>query len=246
LNLGFHVEDDPGKVLTNRERLSLAMEAPLTYFTFAKQVHGNHVEVVTGDMRGRGTLNYSSALDETDAMITNVPFICLTILVADCVPIAFYDPRHGVIGAAHAGWKGTVGMIGAKVVRAMSERFGSDLSDIIVGIGPSIGPCCYQVGPEVIREFRDAFDGANDLIGSLSPDGKAYLNLWEANRAQLVGAGVPDANIEIASLCTCCNHELFFSHRHDPGSGRFGLGIMLRDEACASCTAVVCQWCCKP
>ena len=150
------------------------------------------------------------------------------VLAADCVPVLMYDPRVRVIAAVHAGWRGTVGRITAKTVERMREEFGCEPRDVIVGIGPSIGPCCFEVGEEVVEAARE---GLGDLTGLIEPGkqaGKYLLNLWEANRRQLRQVGVEDIRIEVAGICTVCHHDRFFSYRGDRGNtGRFGAGIML-------------------
>ena len=137
------------------------------------------------------------------------------VLAADCVPVLMYDSRMRVIAAVHAGWRGTVGRIAAQTVERMQDEFGCDPRDVIVGIGPSIGPCCFEVGEEVVEAAREGL-------------GNYQLNLWEANRRQLRQVGVEDARIEVAGICTVCHHDQFFSYRGDRGNtGRFGAGIML-------------------
>jgi YfiH family protein len=161
-------------------------------------------------------------------MVTNVADICLIVLVADCVPILLFDPRKKVIGVAHAGWKGTFKYIAKNTVRTMEKAFGSSSKDIIIGIGPSIGPCCYKVGPEIISQTKDVFHAANEYIINESGDGTGYFDLQKANLKQLLHAGIEGKNIETTSICTCHNPGLFFSYRHQKGyTGRFGAGISL-------------------
>jgi hypothetical protein len=220
LNLSFNVSDDPKHVAVNRQILSSALGFKLECITAAKQVHGNKVAVVTKAMRGKGAKDHVSALGGIDAMVTNVPDILLMIQVADCVPLLFYDPKKKVIAATHAGWRGTVLEIARNTVNSMVKRFKSDPAYIYVGIGPSIGPCCYEVGREIIRE------ASKDLIKTRN--GKNYFDLWEANKSQLIEAGVPVSNIEVSGVCTHCNSDTFFSSRAGGGvTGRFGAGIML-------------------
>lgn len=222
LNLGFGTKDQPSRVLKNRQILAEAVGVPLANFTLGKQVHGDNIAVVTSELRGRGSHDYENALDATDGLVTDVPGTCLMVLLADCVPLLFYDPVHKAIGAVHAGWKGTVRQIGRRAVDTMAEHYGSRPGDIVVGIGPSIGPCCYEVGPEVIAQAEESFGETVGLV-----DGNGHLNLWEANLRQLLEAGIPEANIEVAGICTRCNADRFFSERKQPGTGRFGVGIML-------------------
>ena len=150
------------------------------------------------------------------------------VLAADCVPVLMYDPRMRVIAAVHAGWRGTVGRIAAKTVERMREKFGCDPRDMLVGIGPSIGPCCFEVGEEVVEAALEGLGDLKGLVETGKHPGKYQLNLWEANCRQLRQVGVEDARIEVAGICTVCHHDQFFSYRGDRGNtGRFGAGIML-------------------
>ena len=228
LNLGFHVEDTPETVLNNRERLVSNLGIPLSDFTVAKQVHSGTVTVVTEGMRGYGAADLDTAVEATDAMATAVPNLCLTVLMADCVPVLFFDPRKRVVAAVHAGWRGTVKLAAQNTVNSLRENFSCDPSDILVGIGPSIGPCHYEVGPEVISEVEETFGSTDGCINGESAEGKGYFDLWEANKRQIIEAGIPAQNIEVAQICTYCNPHLFFSERHQKGrTGRFGAGIMV-------------------
>lgn len=231
LNLGFHVEDERITVLKNRILLASTLGKSLNNFTVAKQVHQANVTVITEDLIGKGAADYRSAIESTDAMITNVPDIYLMVFLADCVPILFFDPTKRVIGIVHSGWKGTLKLIAQKTVKALQKNFSSLPEDIIAAIGPSIGPCCYEVGSEVIEEVKNAFKTKNDYIVNESTDGNGYFNLWKANKTQLVKAGIPERNIEVAEICTCCNADIFFSARSQKGkTGRFGAGIIILDR----------------
>jgi YfiH family protein len=228
LNLALHVGDDPDKVLKNRKRLAQAIGIPLDQFTIAKQIHSGTVTVISEAMKGRGSTNQEDAVEATDAMVTDVPGICLIILVADCVPMLFFDPARNVIAAAHAGWRGTLQFIALHTARAMEKDFGCSPHDILVGMGPSIGPCCYEVGPEVIAQAKAVLSSRQEYIRHESKDGKGYLDLQEANRDQLVEAGIRRENIETANQCTSHNAHIFFSYRHQQGeTGRFGAGICM-------------------
>lgn len=231
LNLAFHVEDYPNIVIKNREVFASAIDIPLNNFTFANQVHGNNVQIVTEELKSSGTFEEQTALDATDALVTDTPDICLIVLVADCVPVLFFDPVKKVVGVAHAGWKGTIGRIVQNTVRVFMEKYGSSPEDIIIGIGPSIGPCCYEVGREVISQVEDTFYGKNSYIERKTADSKGYLNLWEINKTLLTEMGIPEKNIESAGICTHCNYNSFFSHRYEKSwTGRFGAGIMIKKD----------------
>lgn len=228
LNLGLHVGDDPDAVLKNRERLAEAVGIPLDQFTIARQIHSGNVKIISDELRGSGGTDQEHAIEGTDAMVTDRPGICLIVLVADCVPLLFFDPAKRAIGVAHAGWRGTLKSIASNTVSAMAEAFGSSPGDIMVGMGPSIGPCCYKVGPDVISQVRGAFQRGGDYIVNESKDGKGYLDLWKANLEVLLRAGIERKNIEIAGRCTCHEPDLFFSYRRRKGdTGRFAAGIVL-------------------
>ena len=228
LNLGFMDKDRDDRVLTNRILLAEAVGCGVDDFIFGEQKHTTHVEVVTRAQRGRGGREKATRLPSTDALITRETGVCLMVLAADCVPVLMYDPRMRVIAAVHAGWRGTVGRIAAKTEERMREEFGCDPRDMIVGIGPSIGPCCFEVGEEVVEAALEGLGDLKGLVETGKHPGKYQLNLWEANRRQLRQVGVEDARIEVAGICTVCHHDQFFSYRGDRGNtGRFGAGIML-------------------
>ena len=143
----------------------------------------------------------SGMLGDGDALLENTPGSVVAVKTADCVPILLVDSRHRAVAAVHAGWRGTVARIAAHALEAMSERFGTDPADVHAAIGPGIGKCCYEVGPEVAAQF--------------GTHGKAHIDLAEANRLQLGAAGVSTARIYVAGLCTMCHAEEFYSFRRD-------------------------------
>jgi YfiH family protein len=229
LNIGYGTEDFSLAVLENRHRMANSVQIPLDYFVMCNQVHGSHIEIVTKEQRGKGALHKNNALLATDGMITNEPEICLFVMGADCVPLLFSDPVKKVIGAAHAGWRGTVKKIAVETVLEMKKTFGCNLSDIQVGIGPSIGACCYNVGAEVIDEVLRAFGSTDNFVRFDTPESTPRFDLWYANKYQLMEVGIKEENIEISGLCTNCHSDEFFSSRASQGNtGRFGAGIMLR------------------
>ena len=232
LNLGMRSGDDPAVVGRNRARV--AALAGAAAFVLGKQVHGKRVAVVPEGYSG-------GAFDDTDALITNAVQTPLAVLTADCAAVFLFDPEHRAIGIAHAGWRGTVAGIAALTVARMGDEFGSDPADLVAGIGPSIGPCCYEVGTEVIDAFADAnVEMADEVL--VDPDlasagsfrasvneGRKHLDLWRANELMLVAAGLREDAIEISRLCTACRRDLFYSHRAEKGvTGRFAGVIALR------------------
>lgn len=222
LNLSYTAGDDPEKVTENRKRLAEELNITPAHLVFPGQSHSANVRII------RRVEEVKERITETDALITRVPQVCVSVLVADCVPLLLYDPDKHVVAAAHAGWRGTVQSIAVRVVEAMNKHFGSDPASILAGIGPSIGPDSYEVGEDVIRQVKQNIHLSGDKV-LLHPSGdKAYLDLWAANRMQLEAAGVTSRHIEEARIDTYDAHELFFSARRlgNP-CGRFAAGIMI-------------------
>jgi len=226
LNLGLHTGDQRNDVIANRKRFCQAVGISFAGTVTAEQVHGSHIAIVTAADAGKGMLNYEEAILKTDALITNVSRLPLMLCYADCVPVLFADPKRKVIAIAHAGWRGTVAAIAKKTVEKMKDEFGCQPADCLVGIGPSIGFCSYEVDETVISELQRAFSWWARVV---KPEGKKWkFDLWQANAQQLIDAGVVKENIVISNFCTVCNQELFFSHRAEPGAtGRMGAIIAL-------------------
>jgi YfiH family protein len=149
--------------------------------------------------RGEPTRQHQDA----DALIDNTPGIALGIKTADCGPVLLVDPVNRAIAAVHAGWRGTVQQIVPTTIRSMAAEFGTRPEDLRAAIGPCIGSCCYEVGPEVAREF------------GIHAPGRVHLDLRVINRHQLQAAGVPAANISISPDCTMCDPARYHSFRRD-------------------------------
>ncbi len=201
-------------VVIERNRKAFLEDAgyDLADLVVSRQTHGINVEIARREDRGRGLYPTFDGFPATDAMVTNEPSVALGTIVADCVPIILYDPRRQVLGLAHAGWRGTVGAIAAATVQSMTDAFASSPSDIFAGVGPSIGPCCYEVGHEVIDSWsRSDTPGYDRAV--LERESGYHFDLWEANRLVLRAAGVPDDQIESSKRCVRCEHERFFSYR---------------------------------
>ena len=219
------MSDQPANVDENRQRLARALEITPAQFLLPKQTHSDHIQVI------RKPDDKKLDLSNTDGLITNVPGIAVSVLTADCVPLLFYDRVRNVIGAVHSGWRGTVKGIAQNMIQTFKTEFNSRPSDILVGIGPSIGPDTYEVGREVIDSVKATFKDESYLILREEKRGKAYLNLWKANRILLEHMRVPPENIEKAYICTYTDHEYFFSARRlGVDCGRFGAGIMLKNN----------------
>ena len=225
LNLALHTGDEPDAVRENRLCFARAVGAPAQWLTTAEQVHGDMVFVVRQEHAGLGAAEYSQAIAGADALVTNVPDIPLLLFFADCVPVLIADPVKRAIAVSHAGWKGTVAAIAAKTIQAMVREYGTNPADCLAAIGPSIGPCCYEVSDNVIEKMQD-FSYWRDLI--TDHGASRHLDLWEANRRQLLAAGLAEENIVVSKVCTACNTELYFSYRAENGStGRIGALIAL-------------------
>ncbi|MBX5495566.1 MAG: peptidoglycan editing factor PgeF [Bryobacteraceae bacterium] len=146
---------------------------------------------------------------EGDALVSNLEGEAIAVRTADCVPLLMADPRTRTVAAVHAGWRGTVSRIAVCAVDRLAADYGVDPGDLVVAIGPAIGGCCYEVGPEVAEAFQPFFPERDDLTG------RVRVDLAEANRRQLVSAGVNPDRIHLSGLCTCCQSADFHSYRRD-------------------------------
>ena len=227
LNTSFHVGDQDARVQQNRVQACRALGIDPYLLVAGRQVHGDRIWLVEEKDLGRGALSHGDALPDIDALITGRPGVPLSSYYADCVPIFILDPVQRVIALAHAGWQGTALKIARKVIEKMSQHFATNPRCCLAGIGPSIGPCCYEVDEPVIGRFRDNFPGGG--LAEPAAPGKWRLNLWEANRLTLLEAGLQPDHICTARLCTSCRRDLFFSYRAEEGrTGRMASFMMLK------------------
>ncbi len=221
LNLSVKTGDQEAIVRENRRRFLHALEADDYSVSFGRLEHGCNVAVFDDGSMGSDV----PELFDGDAAVSSVPGLLLVMTFADCVPILLWDAERRVCGLAHAGWRGTALRVASATVRVMRDHFGCDPASVSALIGPSIGPCCYTVGAEVVSQFQDGYgEAASRLL-----DG-GRLDLWESNRLDLQSAGVTSSSIEVTGICTSCRKDLFFSHRAEQGlTGRFGAAIGVRD-----------------
>jgi len=219
LNVGGTVGDDLARVRENRHLLFNAMGRPVESIFDVWQVHSADV------VCARAPRPEAESYRQADIILTDRPEITLFMRFADCVPILVHDPYKGVIGVAHAGWRGTVHDVAAATIRSMHKEYGCVPADIVACIGPSIGPDHYEVGSDVILQVMQKFgDDSEQLLESYN--GKIHFDLWKANQLLLTRAGVNQ--IEVAEICTACNTNDWFSHRAEKGrTGRFGALISL-------------------
>jgi len=228
MNTGLHVGDHSPDVLQNRHHIANIMDRPLASFVFAEQTHGSAVAVITGIHRGRGATESATSIQGVDAMVTSCVDVTLAIMVADCVPILFYDPLRHVVAAAHSGWKGTLSHICSNVIREMTVSFGSRPADIRVWIGPSIRRCCYEVDDAVALQMQAAF-GGRVAMPRFGRPGKWWLSLQSAVKQDLRARGLQTDHIHDTGICTACRTDILFSHRRENGrTGRTLAAIQLQ------------------
>ncbi|HTQ96114.1 MAG TPA: peptidoglycan editing factor PgeF [Candidatus Acidoferrum sp.] len=232
LNLSFMDWDKKENVLENRKRLQAALSAKEFTLLAMKQIHSDVI---------RPFATVPAVPCKGDASITQEAGLLQGTQTADCVPILLVDPKKQAVAAIHAGWRGTLSRIAQKTVGRMRFEFGSKPSDLLAAIGPSIGPCCYEVGAEFVTKFTAQFADAEEYFdeartgdepnplqwlnmkppGHQPPPKNVHLDLWKANRSQLLAAGLREKNIFTSELCTACRTDLFFSYRKEgPVSGR--------------------------
>lgn len=163
-----------------------------------------------------------------DALITNLKEVPLLIFTADCVPIAVIDTENKAIGVAHAGWRGTFDKIGQKTIDRMSKIYNTKSEDVVCVIGPSIGPCCYEVSQELVEKFNTILTNKEEKFYIIK-EGKYYLDLWKINEYVLKDSGVKSENIINLNLCTSCNEEQLHSYRkHEKTSKRIGMILQIK------------------
>lgn len=229
MNLSFSRGDLEENVRENFRRVGSAIGFEPEQMVFTDQTHTTNIRKVTGEDCGKG-FSRERDYQDIDGLITNEPGVVLTTFYADCVPIFLVDPVHKAIGLSHSGWKGTVGKISQETIRRMGEEYGTKAEDLLAAVGPSICQDCYEVSRDVIERFEENFDSRfwPELFYE-KPDGKYQLNLWRANEILLLGAGIPQKQISVTDLCTCCNPELLYSHRASKGRrGNLAAFLMIK------------------
>lgn len=216
MNMAFNRGDNPENVTENYKRICKSAGFDFDSLTASAQDHNTFVRAVTSENKGVGIYKPRD-LQSVDALVTNEKGVTLVTYYADCTPLFFVDIKQKAIALAHAGWRGTVGRIGEKVVKKMTELYGTNPADIIAAIGPAISVCCYEVD----KPCADNFYALSDLDSSRfvfpKENGKYMIDLFETNRQILVAAGVKNENITVSDVCTNCNSELLWSHRATKG-----------------------------
>jgi polyphenol oxidase len=211
MNLSFSNGDDKVTVLQNFQYFAKALGVDLGSMVLSDQDHGVVIRRVRDQDRGKGIIKEKDYRG-VDALITNVPGITLITQHADCVPLFFTDSKNKAVGMAHSGWRGTWGEMAKKTVTRMKEEFGTDPKELYVGIGPSIGPCCFEVEMDVLEKLQELTDWRKEDV-VFQGEGKYRVDLWQLNKRMLQSAGVPESRIFVTDLCTQCHPDVFFSHR---------------------------------
>ena len=216
MSFSTSLPDKREAVLENYKRFCTAIGGDYKNTVLSDQTHTANVRVVTKEDIGKGLFSERDYTD-IDGLVTNVKGALLVTQYADCTPLAFYDPKRGVVAASHAGWRGTVSLIAKNTIDTMVKEFGCDPKDIICGIGPNIGVCCYEVDDPVINEVKK-LDFLN-FESCVFPkgNGKYMLDLKDVNKQIFLHCGISPENIDVSDLCTCCNADVFHSHRATGG-----------------------------
>ena len=220
LNVGGTVGDDLQRVRENRVLSFQALNCVPESMFDVWQVHSSDV------VCARAPRPLGESYRQADIILTDSKDVTLFMRFADCVPIFVHDPRNGIIGIAHAGWMGTLRDVANATIDAMKKNYGSNPTDLVACVGPSIGPDHYEIGADVILQVMQKYGDESELFLK-SHNGKIHFNLWEANRFALARAGV--GQIEVCEICTACHTDDWFSHRAEKGrTGRFGALISLQ------------------
>lgn len=213
LNLGFRVNDDIDAVMENYRFVAADLGFELENAVLSKQTHTDNIRIVTDNDRGKGIVRKSD-IEDTDGLVTNIKEIALVVFSADCTPILLYDKKRKVAAAVHSGWRGTVKGIAPKCVALMNKHFGSDPTDIVAAAGPSIGPCCFEIGADIVGEFEEKYVTPKN-------NGKYMVDLWVKNRDMLMASGLRAENIDFCNICTVCESDKYYSYRtHRDKTGR--------------------------
>ena len=213
LNLAGFNEDSADNILENRRRFLKLFPGEWS-LAGCWQIHSAELRVVKDAAQAQSQPYATGDEDRCDALVSDRNGILLGVKTADCVPVLMGDARTGAFAAVHAGWRGTVASICIKAVSQLMREYDTKPGDLRVAIGPAAGVCCYEIGQEVIDRFKTNFADSDDLF-TATREGHARIDLFEANRRQLISTGVDPERIHISSLCTMCRTDVFFSYRQE-------------------------------
>ncbi len=216
MNMAFNRGDNCECVTQNYKRFCQSAGFEYESLVASAQDHNIFVRAVTKADRGVGIYKPRD-IESVDALITNDRGVTLVTYYADCTPLFFVDIKNKAIGLAHAGWRGTVGRIGEKVIQKMTELYSTNPGDVVAAIGPAISKCCYEVDLPCAENFLNLKDLDSSKFVFPKENGKYLIDLLETNRQILVAGGLKPENITISDLCTNCNSDLLWSHRATKG-----------------------------
>ena len=216
MSFGFSVGDEEAAVLENYKIFCQAIGVDCKSVVLSQQTHTANIRKVTKEDVGKGIYKERDYTD-VDGLVTNEKGLVLVTQYADCTPLLFFDPVKKVAATSHGGWRGTVKEIALKTVDIMCKDYGCKTEDIIGAIGPNISKCCYEVDDPVIEEINKLSYLDKNLCYTIKDNGKYMLDLKETNRQIMLHSGIRAENIDVADLCTCCNPDVFHSHRASKG-----------------------------
>lgn len=220
INLAITLKDIDAKLKKDMLRVCNTGNFNFENLSSNIQIHSDIVNVIDKDNIGQKV--------DGDALITNIKNVPLLIFTADCVPIAIIDKKNKAIGIAHAGWRGTYDKIAQKTIECMSDNYFTNAQDVVCVIGPSIGPCCYEVSKELIEKFNTIVTNKEEKFYIIKEE-KYYLDLWKINEYILKCAGVKEENIINLNICTSCRCNEFHSYRkHDKTPKRIGMILEIK------------------
>lgn len=227
MNLSYTRGDRREAVDENFRRIAAVLGCSVEDMVCSDQTHTTNLRIVGRADGGKG-ITRAKDYSDVDGLLTDEPGVYLATFFADCVPLYFVDTKRKAIALAHSGWRGTVARMGQCVVEKMREAYGTDPSDLVAAVGPSICQARYEVSGDVAGAFAAAFakPGQEREILLDKGGGKYQLDLWRANEIVLTEAGIPETNIQVTDLCTCHNDRYLFSHRASHGK-RGNLGAFL-------------------
>lgn len=229
MNFSYSRGDEKEAVDENFRRIAEVFDSSPERIVCSRQTHTTNIRLVTEEDCGKGTVKETD-YEDVDGLITNIPDMILGTFYADCVPLYFVDTGRKAIGLAHSGWRGTVDRMGEQMLKAMKNAYGTRPEDVVAAVGPSICQSCYEVSEDVAEAFREkAPKEWKYILQDGKEEGKYQLDLQKANQLILINAGVPEEQIAVSDICTCCNSKIMFSHRASEGKrGNLGAFMELR------------------
>ncbi len=227
-NLGEYSGDTPENIGENRQILADMLNVGQGRIFLPHQTHEDNILIVDKAFLSLPEERQKENMQGVDALITSEKQACIAVSTADCVPVLVFDPVEKVLASVHAGWRGTLSRIVAKVIRRMESEYSCNPSNMFAGIAPSISQSCFEVGEDVAGIFRQQGFPMDKISVVNSRTDKTHIDLPLINKLQLMGSGIPPHQIELSGICTTCDEKRFFSARRQGiCSGRMATGGML-------------------